>query len=165
MIRPALMPGSFDPFTTGHFDVDVRAAELFGQVIVSVMANGEKNGFFSPEERAEICRAAFERAGISNVSVITCDGLLAKLYDDVNACCIVKGIRNASDYVYENELWLINKQFIKNAQTVFLPSKAENSHISSTMVREMFRYGLPLEGAMPKGAAQKAEEIYVLKQK
>ena len=165
MGHPALMPGSFDPFTTGHFDVALRAAKLFGEVVIAIMSNGEKSGFFTAEERADICRAAFEVAKIYNVKVITYSGLLADLYDEIDACCIVKGVRNANDYVYENELWLINKQFNSKTDTVFIPSKAENSHISSTMVREMFRYGLPLFDAMPQGAAQRAEEIYALKQK
>ena len=165
MGRPALIPGSFDPFTKGHFDVALRAADIFGEVIVAIMSNGDKNGFFSPAERSDICRAAFEQANISNVKVIVYDGLLADLYNELDACCIVKGVRNVNDYVYENELWLINKQLNAKTDTVLIPSRAENSHISSSMVRELFRYGLPLAEVLPQGAAQRAEEIYASKKK
>jgi pantetheine-phosphate adenylyltransferase len=154
------MPGSFDPFTLGHFDVALRAAELFGEVVIAVMANGEKNGFFTPEERAEICRAAFKEAGVDSVKVIVNNGLLADLYNEVDACCMVKGVRNSNDFVYENELWLINRSFNSRVETVFLPSQSQYSHISSTMVREMLKYGVPLSSAMPKGAGEKAMEIY-----
>ncbi len=160
MSCPALMPGSFDPFTLGHFDVALRAAELFGEVVIAIMANGEKSGFFTPEERAEICRAAFEEAGVDSVKVMVCNGLLADLYNEVDACCIVKGVRNSNDFLYENDLWLINRSFNSRVETVFLPSQSQYSHVSSTMVREMFKYGVPLSTAMPKGAAEKAMEIY-----
>ena len=94
------------------------------------------------------------------MSSMVCNGLLADLYNEVDACCIVKGVRNGNDFLYENDLWLINRSFNSRVETVFLPSQSQYSHVSSTMVREMFKYGVPLSSAMPKGAAEKAMEIY-----
>lgn len=156
----ALLPGSYDPLTIGHFDLALRAADLFGEVVIAVLSNGEKNGFFSPEERAQIIAAAIGKRGDPRLSVTVSDGLLAGLYTEIGADCMVKGIRNASDYVYENELWLINRSFEEKCETVFLPAKAEYAHLSSTMVREMLKYGLPLDSVLPEGAAETATTIY-----
>ena len=142
----AVFPGSFDPVTIGHYDVVLRASKIFAEVIVLVMNNAEKKCMFTAEERVELCRAAF--SDMDNVRVEVTEGLLAD-YAEAEDAVIVKGVRGSGDVDYEMGLYSINRQ-IADCETVFFPSKAEYSHISSTYAREMIRYKGKLRGVLPK---------------
>ena len=132
-MKIAVVPGSFDPMTLGHVNIIERAAALFDKVFVAVMINNSKSYMFSAEQRTEIARLSC--AHIANAEVIFDDGMLADLALRLDACAIVKGIRDEKDYLYEFEMAQYNFKRNPNAQTVFLPCEEGAREISSTVVR------------------------------
>lgn len=150
-MRTAVFPGSFDPVTTGHLDLTERAAALFDRVVVCVMVNAEKHPMFTLEERLELVRAAI--AHLPNAGAAACTGLLADFAREVGACALVRGVRGCGDFDTEYQLAQINRSLLPGLDTVFLPSRPEHLHISSTMAREMVRYGQSLDGCVPPAAA------------
>ena len=146
-MKTAIYPGSFDPITLGHLNIIRRAAQIFDKVVVCVMKNREKTPMFSIEERMELVRKVTGR--FPNVEVATTDMLLAeyaKLYD---GAVIVKGLRAVSDFDYEFQIALINKKMNPNLETVFLTSSEKYTYISSSVVKEMARYGTDLRKFVP----------------
>ena len=146
-MKSCVIPGSFDPFTLGHFDIVKRAAKLFDKVYVVIMVNSEKNGAFDFKKRKLIAAASCSE--LENVEVITADGLLVEVCSALKASAIVKGIRGAADAEYEIPMASMNR-FIGGAdiETVFLSARPEYSFISSTFVRELIKYNKPLIGAI-----------------
>lgn len=130
----AICPGSFDPVTHGHLDIIERTAKFFGEVIVGVGRNTSKNGLFSLEERLAMLSQAC--AHVPNVVVRPIDGLLAEYCRQNGISAIVKGLRFASDFDYELQMAQMNKQ-LTGIETVLLPTAAEWSFVSSTLVREI----------------------------
>ncbi len=151
----AIYPGSFDPITLGHLDVIRRAAACFDKVIVCVMVNAEKKSpMFTAEQRVALIRASV--AEIDNVEVEAFSGLLAGYAVSKGAHVLVKGVRNATDFDQEYQMAAINRGICPGLETVLLPSSPAYQHFSSTMVREMIKYGQPMEKYVP---APVAEEI------
>lgn len=138
-MRIAIAPGSFDPMTLGHVNIIERAATLFDKVYVAVMVNENKKYTFDSEERTEIARASCKH--IPNVEVIYDGGMLADLAKRLDACAIVKGLRDENDYRYETEMARYNTQKNPNIQTVFLPCEDGAREISSTAVRRRIASG------------------------
>ena len=155
MKRIAVVPGSFDPITSGHEDIVRRAAALFGRAELLVMTNGAKNGMFDVSERLEIASAAFD--GDESITVNVCKGLLCD-YARLRDAVIVKGVRNGTDFDYEFELFEINRS-LEDCETVILPAKKELQFVSSTFVRELIRFGRPLEPYVPAASARVIERI------
>lgn len=153
----ALLPGSFDPLTMGHYDVAMRAAKMFDTVYVVGFFNSEKKGCFSSDERLEILRAAFE--GTENIIADVSGGMVAEYAEKISADVIVKGIRTASDFEYEYNLAEISRRLSPNVETLFIPAKAELAYISSTYVREMIKYNHSLDGAVPENCIQVIKKI------
>ena len=151
-MRSCILPGSFDPFTLGHFDIVARAAKLFDQVYVAIMINSEKKGTFDLAQRKLIAEVSC--ADLGNVKVITADGMLCDLCAALGVSAIVKGVRNVTDYDYETTLAGINRFLAPNIETVFIPSTAEYSYISSTMVRELIKYERPLDSILHPDAVK-----------
>ena len=156
-MRIAVIPGSFDPMTTGHINIVERAAELFDKVYVAVMINDTKNYMFTREQRTTIAKLSV--AHLSNVEVIFDDGMLWELALRLDACAIVKGIRDYKDYQYEFEMAQYNYKKNPNAQTVFLPCDEGAREISSTAVRERIARGEDISDIISKNAI---EYIYSL---
>ena len=129
-----IVPGSFDPITLGHIDVIRRASELCERVYVAVMINAEKEYMFSLDERREIARAACE--DISNVEVISSEGMLYMLAEALSAEVIIKGVRNEKDREYELMMARFNEEKYPPAKTLLLEADEALSGISSTLVRE-----------------------------
>ena len=142
-MKIAVVPGSFDPMTTGHINIIERAAALFDKVFVAVMINDKKKYMFSAEQRTEIAKLSL--AHIDNVEVIFDDGMLWELALRLDACAIVKGIRDENDYHYEFEMAKFNARHNPRAQTVFLPCDEGARKISSTAVREKLNSGEEIE--------------------
>ena len=147
-MRTAICSGSFDPITLGHLDIIRRAAACFDRVCVCVSPNAEKkNQMFTPEEKLLLVRTAV--ADLPNVEAELWPGLLADFAVDHGATAIVRGIRNGSDFDVEYQLALINQDIHPGLETMLLPASAAYQHFSSSMAREMIRYGQPLEQYLP----------------
>lgn len=151
-MRIAIVPGSFDPMTLGHKDIVERASKLFDRVIVAIMINPEKSGRFSFAERKRI--AELTLADIPQASVITADGYLADLASALKAVAIVKGVRNAEDFEYEQGMAAFNHDRNPITETVYLPAYSDLVDVSSTRARELIDAALPLEGVLASDAIE-----------
>ena len=145
----AVYPGSFDPVTSGHLDVIVRAAGMFETLIVLIAANSSKSPLFTAEERAELVRLSC--AGLPNVRVeiLPCT-LLVSFVVESGAQVIVKGLRAVSDFEYEFQMALLNRHLEPNVETIFLMTAAEHAYLSSSIVKEIARLGGDITGLVPK---------------
>lgn len=162
-MKRAIYPGSFDPITLGHLNIVKRAAAIFDELIVLVCVNSSKNsGMFNPEERVELIRKVTEN--IPNVKVDCCSELVADYAKRHRAKVLVKGLRAVSDYESEIQLAMVNAKLYSKLDTVFLHSSPKYAYLSSTVVKEMARYGADLTDFVPRqiiGDVQnKAQEIY-----
>ncbi len=151
--RLAVVPGSFDPITLGHVDIIERAAKLFDKVIVVIAVNAEKTYMFSPEQRLQIVKAAISH--VENAEAVFCDGIVAELATELNASALVKGVRDAKDLEYEAHIARVNKGIAPELQTLFLPADESIKSISSTAVRKLISYGMPID----KYVGAKASEV------
>ena len=146
-MRIAVCPGSFDPVTLGHLDIVRRAAHLFDRVIVLVTRNPKKQSLFSLEERCALIRRV--TADLPNVTVDSHDGLLVDYLKAHNADVIVKGLRAMSDYEYEFQMALTNRQLYPKAETVFLTTSLERMYLSSSLVKQIAHFGGDISGLVP----------------
>jgi len=142
----ALCPGTFDPVTNGHLDVIGRAAELFGSVIVAVVENPSKTPLFTLEERVQLLEEAVREH--PNVRVGSFRGLLVDHARAEGAAVIVKGLRAISDYEYEIQMAQMNQR-IGEIDTLFMATSPKWSFLSSSLVREVARFGGEVEGLVP----------------
>ena len=149
-MKTAIYPGSFDPITLGHLNIIKRAALCFDKLIVCVMVNSDKlhTGLFTPPERAELIRKVVYK--LPNVEVDWSTTLLAEYARERKACTLVKGLRAVSDYENELQMALINRKLNPRLETMFLPSSAKYTYVSSSMVKEMARYGAELSDFVPR---------------
>ena len=147
-MKTAIYPGSFDPVTLGHLNIIKRAALCFDKLIVCVMVNSQKNGLFTPEERVELIRRVV--AKLPNVEADCSSTLIAEYARQKRACTLVKGLRAVSDYENELQMALINRKLNPRLETMFLPSSAKYTYVSSSMVKEMARYGAELSDFVPR---------------
>lgn len=145
-------PGSFDPLHNGHFDVIQRAAKLFDRVTVAVLENPSKRGqwLFSPQERVEIIREAAASAKLLSVEADTFGGLLAEYTKQQGSKVIVKGLRAVSDYESELQMAHLNRQYGNHPETLFIMAATRWSYVSSTMVKELARYGGDVSKLVPQ---------------
>lgn len=162
-MKRAIYPGSFDPVTLGHLNIIKRAAAIFDELIVLVCVNSSKNsGMFNPEERVELIRKVTE--SIPNVKVDCCSELVADYAKRHRAKVLVKGLRAVSDYESEIQLAMVNAKLYSKLDTVFLHSSPKYAYLSSTVVKEMARYGADLTDFVPRqiisDVEAKAKEIY-----
>ena len=147
-MRTAICPGSFDPITLGHLNVIRRASNIFDKVVVCVMLNStKKDPMFTVEEKVEMVRMAV--AKYPNVEVDTASGLLAEYAKKHEGAVLIKGLRAASDFDYEFQMDMINKKVNPDLETMFLTADQKYTFLSSTIVREMARYGADLKGLVP----------------
>ena len=149
-MRIAVVPGSFDPMTIGHINIIERASKLFDKVFVAVMINDTKNYMFTRDQRTEIAKLSV--CHLDNVEVIFDDGMLWELALRLDACAIVKGIRDYKDYQYEFDMAQYNYKKNPKAQTVFLPCDEGAREISSTVVRESLSHGEDISDIISKNA-------------
>ena len=152
-MKIAVCPGSFDPITLGHLDVIGRAAAIFDRVLVCVMSNGEKDrGMFPPQRRLELARLAVQ--DLPNVEAELWTGLLADYARQRGAAFLVKGVRCGTDFDSEYQMAWINQGLWPELETVLLPARPELLYFSSTMAREMIRYGQDLTRYLPSAVAE-----------
>jgi pantetheine-phosphate adenylyltransferase len=142
--RRCVCPGSYDPVTRGHADVIRRAAALYDEVVVAVLHNPAKRGTFSPQERRDLVLDGC--ADLGNVRVeLFADRLLVDVCRELDATAIVKGLRGGTDFAYELPMALMNRH-LTGIETVFLPGDPSLEHISSSLVKEVARYGGDVSG-------------------
>ncbi len=160
-----LIPGSFDPITLGHLDIVTRAAARFDSVTVAVMNNDMhkyvegapvKKYCFSLAERREMAEIAC--AHLPNVSVIAAGGMLIKLFDLMEIDWIIKGVRSAEDFAYEQSHALWNRAHDSRAETLYMPADPAYDGISSTLVRQKLLRGESLVGLVPPAVATYMQE-------
>lgn len=147
-MKIALYPGSFDPITLGHFNIIRRAAVIFDKVIVCVTVNSEKSPMFDLSERVDFVRRVTGRLG--NVEVETSDMLIAEYARTKGVTAIVKGLRVLSDFEREFQMAIINKKINPSLDTLFLTASEKYTYLSSTIVREMAKYGADLSEFVPR---------------
>lgn len=141
-------PGSYDPVTNGHVDIIARAADLFDEVVVAVLHNPAKEGTFPVEQRMEMIRAAMPKDGAGIRIEAFAARLLVDVCREVEATAIVKGLRGGTDFAYELPMALMNKH-LTGVETLFMPGDPAFEHVSSSLVKEVVRYGGDVFGLVP----------------
>ncbi|HDX9626958.1 TPA: pantetheine-phosphate adenylyltransferase [Bacillus cereus] len=139
MTSIAISSGSFDPITLGHLDIIKRGAKVFDEVYVVVLNNSSKKPFFSVEERLDLIREATKH--IPNVKVDSHSGLLVEYAKMRNANAILRGLRAVSDFEYEMQITSMNRKLDENIETFFIMTNNQYSFLSSSIVKEVARYG------------------------
>lgn len=147
MKRIAICPGSFDPITNGHLDIIERAAAIFDEVIVAVLENSSKSPLFDVDERLTLIRDV--TAHLPNVSADSFDGLLVDYAAKREAATIVRGLRAVSDFEYELQIASINKKLNEDVETLFMMTNSQYSFLSSSIVKEVAKYGAPVAEMVP----------------
>jgi len=135
----AVFPGSFDPFSSGHFDIVQRALNMFDRLIVAVGVNQDKKGMQTPDERKANIEKIFSAE--SRVSVEVYEGLTVDFCRKVGATHIVRGVRNAADFELEFTIAQANKAMLPKVDTVLLPASPKLAFVSSTVIRDVQRNG------------------------
>lgn len=146
-MRVAVFPGSFDPFTVGHYDIVMRGLEIFDHIIIAIGHNYSKRELFPLAEREAQIRRYF--ANNDRVRVVTYDTLTVDLAQQVGAHFILRGVRCVQDFEYERNMAEANKE-LSGIETVLLYTRPEYAHISSTLVRDLYSYNKDITPYLPK---------------
>lgn len=144
----AIYPGSFDPLTNGHLDIITRASKMFDKVIVGVLKNSSKSPAFTEDERVDFIKRTTSH--LKNVEAVSFNGLLVDFAREKDAKIIIKGLRAVSDFEYEFQMALANKSQADEIETVFITTNQEYMFLSSSIVKELARYGGNLSNLVPK---------------
>ena len=154
-MKIGICPGSFDPVTLGHMDIITRACRIFDNVIVAVPINPDKHFSFTVEERMDMLRTVTAGMGVEVDSV---GGLLVDYAREKGATAIVKGLRAVSDYDYEFQMALANKQLNPEVETMFLPTRVENMFLSSSLVKQVAGFGGDISHFVPECLLERINE-------
>lgn len=152
----ALCPGSFDPPTNGHIDVIERAARYLDRVVVAVIANPSKQPMFSLDERTQMLKEAL--AHLDNVEIASFDGLLVDFARAREISLVVKGLRAVSDFEYELQMAQMNASLLPGLDTMFVTATPAWAFLSSSLVKEVARYGGSVGGMVPAGVEKALED-------
>ena len=150
-MKTVIYPGSFDPFTNGHLDLVTRAGQLFDRVIVGVAINSGKSPMFSLEERKHLIELSCSH--LKHVEVVTITGLLVDAVDKYQAQALLRGLRAFSDFEYELQMALMNRNLRPGCETIFMMPTLKNSFVSSTLVKEVARLNGDFEKYVPPPVA------------
>jgi len=148
MTKIAVVPGSFDPVTFGHLDIIKRGASVFDEIHVVVLNNSSKKPLFTVEERMDLIREV--TASLPNVRVDSFSGLLVDYAKNVNAHAIVRGLRAVSDFEYEMQITSMNRVLDDKIETFFIMTNNQYSFLSSSIVKEVAKYGGNISELVPK---------------
>lgn len=147
-MKTALFPGSFDPFTKGHYDIVLRGLDLFDRIIIAIGHNSSKNKrYFELDWMVDKINDAF--ANESRVEIEVYDELTASLAKKYDAKFLLRGLRNTTDFEYENSISQINRYLNEDLETIFLITSPELAPISSSIIREVHRYGGDVNPFLP----------------
>ena len=147
-MRKAIFPGTFDPFTIGHYSVVERALTFMDEIIIGIGINENKNTYFPIEKREEMIRNLYKDE--PRVRVMSYDSLTVDFAQQMNAGFILRGIRTVNDFEYEKSIADVNRK-LSGIETFILFTEPEHTHISSSIVRELLRYGKDISQFVPKG--------------
>ncbi|WP_416325829.1 pantetheine-phosphate adenylyltransferase [[Eubacterium] hominis] len=157
-MRRAIFPGSFDPLTLGHLDIIERAAKLFDELIVVILENSEKKTIFTLEERLTMLRT--NTAKFEHVSVDADHVLTVAYAQQHHANAIIRGVRSVKDYEYELDIASANQYLNPQIETVLLFSSPKYSYVSSSIIREMMKYGADIKELVSEDVCLALEEKY-----
>lgn len=152
-MKTGFYAGSFDPFTIGHLDVVTKSSIMFEEVIVGIGVNPDKKRHFDVNEMKNAMEQAIARNGLTNVKVIYYEGLTGEVAQNYDTSLLIRGIRNGMDYASEENLASVNEE-VFGIDTIYIRA-GKMSHISSSMVRELMKYGKDVSKYLP-------EEVYEL---
>ncbi|MEM7550096.1 MAG: pantetheine-phosphate adenylyltransferase [Bacteroidota bacterium] len=139
MKRVAIFPGSFDPFTRGHEDIVLRSLKLFDEVIIGIGHNTSKKRYFELDKMVKAIEKTFE--AFPQVKTLVYDELTASLAKKYNAYFLIRGLRNTTDFEYENSISQVNRHLNSELETIFLITSEKYAAVSSSIIREVHKYG------------------------
>lgn len=145
-MKKAFFPGSFDPFTKGHEDIVLRALALFDEIIIGIGQNSNKSRYFSLDKMKSYIEQTFKG---KPVKVVSYQDLTAHVAREVGAKFIIRGLRNTTDFEYENSISQVNRHINPTLETVFLITSPHLAPISSTIIRDLHRYGSKIDDYLP----------------
>ncbi len=145
-MKRAIFPGTFDPFTIGHYSIVKRGLNIFDEIVIGIGHNQSKKTLFSIEKRIEMIQKAFE--GELRVKVTSYSTLTVDFATDVQAGFILRGLRSVGDFEYERTIG-DNNRLLTGIETVILFTEAEYAHISSTVARDLISYGKDISSFLP----------------
>jgi pantetheine-phosphate adenylyltransferase len=154
----AVYPGSFDPVTNGHVYIAERAAAIFDEVRVSILVNPQKRSMFSVDERHMMAREALYY--LPNVTVDHFEGLLVDYLRRCKARVIIRGLRAMSDFEYEFQMALMNRQLAPETETFFIVTDPKYSYLSSSVIRDIFQFGGTVQDMVPPGVFRRLRERF-----
>ncbi len=157
MNRIAIYPGTFDPVTNGHLDIMRRSVKLFDKLIVAVSLNPTKDPVFSQEKRVKFISEAIR--DLENIKIVPFDSLLTRFAQSNNATVIIKGLRAVSDFEFELQMGLMNRNLDDTIETLFMIPSQEFSFLSSNLVKEVAKHGGDISKLVPPGVLQGFKEI------
>ena len=155
-MRTALYPGSFDPVTNGHTDIIKRAAALFDRLIVAIAHNTSKKTTFTVDERIEMLKAVVKNN--KRVEIVQFEGLTAHFARERKVDAIIRGLRAVSDFEYEFQMALMNRRLVPEVETVFLMPRGKYSYLSSTLVKDIAKFGGKVDLFVDKVVAKKLRQ-------
>jgi pantetheine-phosphate adenylyltransferase len=159
-IRRAIYPGTFDPITAGHLDILDRSLSLFSEIIIVVAGSestgGKKDPLFKPDERVDLIREV--TAGRKGVKVDRWEGLIMDYARDHGISAVIRGLRAASDFEYEFMMASMNKQINPEVETLFMMTAHNLFFVSSSMIKELFRYGGDISPYVPEIVVKRLKE-------
>ncbi|MBO7333523.1 MAG: pantetheine-phosphate adenylyltransferase [Lachnospiraceae bacterium] len=158
-MKSAIYPGTFDPMTYGHLDIIKRAANIFDEVVVSVLDNKEKTPLFSVDERVNILKEATKE--LPNVKIESFGGLLSDYCKEKNIYVVVRGLRAVTDFEYELQMSQMNRKLSDNKlDTVYFNTSLKYSYLSSSSVKQIAQFGGDLTDFVPEFVALKLYSLY-----
>ena len=158
MVNVAVYPGSFDPVSLGHVDIIERAAKIFDKVIVAVLINTDKKGFFPIAERIEMVKLTTEH--IPNIEVRGFSGLTVNFLKEVDARVIIRGLRVVSDFDFELQMANANQALEPDIETLMMMTSPQYSYLSSSLVRQVMHFGGNLAGFVPEAIIERLKQNY-----
>ncbi len=152
MNKIGMYPGSFDPLTYGHLDLIDRGSRLFDTLYIAISKNVSKESLFSVDERVEMLKKATSH--LDNVEVVVCDKLISLFASELHATSLLRGLRAITDFEYELQMASTNHMLNPNVDTVFMMTKTEYSYFSSSMVKEIAKFGGDISIFVPSFVAE-----------
>lgn len=156
-MKKCVFAGTFDPPTIGHEDIVLKCIQLFDEVVVAVMINPNKTPLFTSDDRVKLLKKVFEK--YPNVKVVSYNGLLVDLLKEQNTNIYVRGIRNGTDYDYETVENYINSSMYPELVTVYLPTRQNMLHISSSLVKDAIKFNKDMEIFLPEEIRDDVREL------